>query len=221
MGPDPCGSVAAAACSFSVTDRVLPAASDGSRVFLELGCEVEALDLGTGATAWTADVTYGTNGNCNPYSTTLGAPSVSNGVVYAGAWDATAAYDAATGAVRWKTHRGTTGGSPVLSNGVLVTQEINNVTEFGWGSVPVGLDARTGLLLWTADSGATGPASVSGDLVLVPSSTTVRGYDIRDGSAVWDSGTLSTNDIWTTPAVAANRVFVPSFDGTIRALGPP
>jgi hypothetical protein len=55
----------------------------------------------------------------------------------------------------------------------------------------------------------------------VPSGATVRASDIRTGAVQFDTGAVSTNTVLTRPAIAGNRMFIPSFDGTIRALGPP
>jgi len=139
---------------------------------------------------------------------------VSGGTVYAAVYSTTAAFDAATGSLKWHTSDGGVG-TPAVSNGLLLFQGIGPSSN-----VVRALDALTGQERWTG-SGSTGDVAVVGDLVLAANGSDVYGYDIRTGVPVVDSGALSTNTLYTRPAVAGNRLLVPSADGTIRALGPP
>jgi outer membrane protein assembly factor BamB len=190
----------------------LPLASDGTRAFVIIGCRLAALNLSNGTSAWVQTVDlYGTT-DC---SATNSAPVVSGGTVFAAVYTTTGAYDPATGALKWRTGDGGLG-TPAVSNGLLLFHGFENTSD-----VLRALDAQTGQERWVGASPITGDVGVVGDLALAAGYSNVYGYDIRTGTTVLDSGVVSTNTVYTRPAIAGNRMFIPSYDGTIRALGPP
>ncbi len=103
-----------------------------------------------------------------------------------------------------------------MSNGLILFHGFDNTSD-----VLRALDTQTGQRRWVGASSITGDVGVVGDLVLAAGYSNVYGYDIRTGVTVLDSGVVSTNTVYTRPAIAGNRMLIPSDDGTIRALGPP
>ena len=191
----------------------LPLASDGTRAYVIIGCRLAALNLSNGTSAWVQTVDSNGTTDCSP---TDSAPVVSGGTVFAAVYSTTAAFDPATGAPKWHTSDGGIG-TPAVSNGLIMFHGFDNSSD-----VLRALDTQTGQRRWVATGGIGSDPAVVGDLVLAPNGgSNVLGYDIRTGVAVLDTGTVSTNTVWTRPAIAGNRLFVPSADGTIRALGPP
>jgi outer membrane protein assembly factor BamB len=190
----------------------LPLAGDGTRAYVIVSCRLAALNLSNGTSAWLQTVDASGQSDCA--GGTISAPAVSGGTVYATVYSTTAAFDATTGSLKWHTSDGGVG-TPAVSNGLLLFQGIGPSSN-----VVRALDALTGQERWTG-SGSTGDVAVVGDLALAANGSDVYGYDIRTGTLVVDSGALSTNTLFTRPTVAGNRLLVPSYDGTIRALGPP
>jgi outer membrane protein assembly factor BamB len=191
----------------------LPLASDGTRAYVIIGCRLAALNLSNGSSAWLQ--TVDANGSTDCSGGSISAPAVSGGTVYAVVNSTTGAYDPATGALKWRTGDGGIG-TPTVANGLLIFHGFSNSSD-----VVRALDAQTGQERWVGASSITGDVGVVGDLVLAAGYSNVYGYDIRTGTTVLDSGVVSTNTVYTRPAIAGNRVFIPSADGTIRALGPP
>ena len=189
--------------------------TDGSRVYVQHGCRLVAFNVADGTDAWRIDT--GPEARAAPRSNT-GPPPVAAGTVFA-TGEYTGAFDAATGALRWRTQRYTLLGGAV-ANGVFITAEPTG--EFT--QAPIALDVRTGAVLWSnAANGTLDAASVSGDLVLVRTGTSVVGLDIQNGETVFDSGPLTGQFDYRNGgvAVAGGRLFVDAPDGTIRAYGPP
>jgi len=192
----------------------LPLASDGTRAYVIIGCRLAALNLSNGTSAWVQ--TVDSNGTTDCSGASNSAPVVSGGTVFAAVSTTTAAFDPATGARKWQTGDGGLG-TPAVSNGLLIFHGFDNTSD-----VLRALDAQTGQRRWVTNGGIGSDPAVVGDLVLAANgSSNVYGYDIRTGVAVVDTGTVSTATVFTRPAIAGNRLFVPSADGTIRALGPP
>ena len=178
-----------------------------------IGCRLAAFNLSDGSSAWVQ--TVDANGSTDCSGGSISAPAVSGGTVYAVVNSTTGAYDPATGALKWRTGDGGVG-TPAVSNGLLIFHGFANSND-----VVRALDAQTGQERWVGASSITGDVGVVGDLVLAAGYSNVYGYDIRTGTTVLDSGVVSTNTVFTRPAIAGNRMFIPSADGTIRALGPP
>src|SRR5205823_6175908 len=93
--------------------------SDGTRIFVVGGCQVAAVNAGTGARVWDRVLSPdNVDADC-PYVDTNVTPLVANGTVYAGSWQVLGAFNAVTGAVTWQRDIYAFG-SMALSNGVLV-----------------------------------------------------------------------------------------------------
>jgi len=203
-----------------VADRALPdeppaLSTDGTRLYVQHGCRLIAINVDDGTDAWRTD-TGPEGASCSTLRT--GPPPVANGTVFA-TGEYTVAFDAATGAVQWRTRRFTVLGGAV-ANGLFITAEATG--EFT--QAPIALDARTGAVLWSNAANSTlDGASVSGDLVLIRTGTSVAGLDIQNGETVFDSGPLTGQFDYRSGGVAVGggRLFVDAPDGTIRAFGPP
>ena len=196
--------------------------SDGTRVYGMVGCKVHAVSLATGVEAWSSAVPASGAEDCNPYSSTIGTVVLADGAILAGTFNATAAFEATTGVLRWRSNNGS-GFAPVVSGGVVVVPVVANVTADGWSYVPEALDVKTGAKLWDGAGDAMwSGASIAGDLVLFRSSSGVFGYDLTTGDKVWDSGTLFPFDyLYGRPTVAGGRIYLATCANGVRTMGPP
>ncbi|MBV9950600.1 MAG: PQQ-binding-like beta-propeller repeat protein [Acidimicrobiia bacterium] len=196
-------------------------ATDGTRLFYAADCRVVAVNASDGSAAWDQTLLFHADDYC-AFDQALTGVTYADGAVYAGGFASTAALDATTGAVRWRTAQGIEDGAAV-SNGALIVERIVNVTEFGWSLDVSALDLRTGALLWsTSDANPASSPSVAGDLVFIESlDGYLRAFDIRTGARKLNLLVSTGGYQVGRPIVSAGRIFANSEDGTIRALGPP
>jgi outer membrane protein assembly factor BamB len=185
---------------------------------------VTALDLATGKQLWT--VRYPSSFTKNKYANDMSkgpfsTPLVANGVVYTlGTSAVLSAFDAATGAVKWRkdwskeidTSKLFTGTamSPILDSGVLVV----HVGDDGEGALRA-FDPATGAEKWSLPGHGPGYASpvvatLGGVRQLVTmSDKAVLGVAVADGRQLW---TIPFPDEWNenivTPVVAGDILIV-------------
>ncbi len=195
-----------------------PALSGRLVVFGARDGNLYALDAATGKQRWR----YAAGARI--YST----PAVAGGTVFAGAQDGTVhAVSLADGARKWRFStegtrlasknfgfdRTTVQSSPAVSGGAVYIG-----ARDGWHYA---IDAVTGAERWRVDHKVswvnTSPA-VSDGVVYVGSSDGhfIQAVDAATGAERWRAAT--TNIVWSSPAVDAERVYAGEGDGTVYAL---
>ncbi|MEZ5142563.1 MAG: PQQ-binding-like beta-propeller repeat protein [Acidimicrobiales bacterium] len=197
-------------------------ASDGTRLFVQSGCDVTALATTTGAVAWSAtafDNAPAGTGDCVPSAAAMDAPIVADGAVIAGTRWSVAAFDAATGTRRWRRLQGAWDGM-ASSSGVVVVPlfDANDALRL------TALDVRTGSLLWSDSTTiVAGAPSIDGTVVYARTGAALTGFDLRTGDTLFDSGTLETGSFTqrAAPAIAGGRLYVSLRDGTVVCIAPP
>jgi outer membrane protein assembly factor BamB len=122
------------------------------------------------------------------------------------------AYDARTGAIRWRRLLAPTESSPLVKAGsVFVGDWDGNVSAF---------DARTGRLRWRTPTGGAikGSIAASGRRLYIGNyAGAVLSLDARTGRILWRSG--GHGSFYSSPAVAYGRVFIGSLDHGVYAFG--
>ena len=163
---------------------------------------IVALDAATGALVWEAPVGF-----------TQSSPEVIGDTLYTGAQDGHVfAFDAATGAERWRYDTGSAViSSPyVTGNRVYIGSTNGNVYA---------LDAATGVEVWqTATEGAIiSSPLVDGDVLYIGSSDgRLYALDPATGDVTWS---FQTNDaVWSSPVADDRRVYFGSYDRHFYAL---
>jgi len=82
------------------------------------------------------------------------------------------------------------------------------------------LDAKTGKHIWSDSVTPTYQSpSISGDYVYVPSGSTLKMYNRKNGNLEWSY----TGNRWfySSPAIADNKVYIASSDGIVQCFGAP
>jgi len=179
----------------------------GGVVYVALGNGyITALNAATGALKWTTN----TNGSY------FQAPTVVNGLVYAGGEgtsDSLFALNASTGAVVWTyvADSGISSSSPAVSNGMVY---------FGTtGGLVYGLNAATGAKIWSYTTGTQVEAtpSVFNGLVYIGSDDdNFYALAASTGNLVWKYAT--GGPIYSSAAVSNNLVYVGSADDNVYAF---
>lgn len=180
-----------------------------------------AVEARTGKVVWRHDL-----GRCIAAS-----PAVADGVVYesflnhppcnatgAGLDGEVIAFDAQTGAIRWRRQIGPTESSPLVAGGSVYVGD--------WLGKVYALDAGSGALRWSFGTGdkVKGAVSLAGGRLYVGSyDGHVYALDPLTGTQVWRAsaqsrlGSLGT--FYSTPAVAYGRVYIGSTDGKVYSYG--
>jgi outer membrane protein assembly factor BamB len=176
-----------------------------------------ALDAATGVQRWSQPIGYSPAG-CGT------TPAVVQGRVYAPASRRMAAFDARTGAVRWRVGEAfcSTSATPTVLNGKLFT------TTFSGPNVEA-RDAASGRLLWSrrvcigtppACSYATsyGPLAAGDGIVYVTNSSgAMAAYDVDTGRQLW-SRRIGVGVIDSAPVVEGDVVYISVHDDRLYAL---
>jgi outer membrane protein assembly factor BamB len=82
------------------------------------------------------------------------------------------------------------------------------------------LDAKTGKEIWNDKVERTLQSpSISGDFVYVPSGNSFKMYNRKTGSLVWSHSVNAW--YYSSPAIADNKVYIASNDGTVQCFGAP
>jgi outer membrane protein assembly factor BamB/serine/threonine protein kinase len=153
------------------------------------------------------------------------SPTVSDGIIYVGAPDASLrnhlyALDAATGRQRWAFHTQGRAGSPVVSGGTVYVADDNNYLY--------ALDAATGRRGWTTRLHGSmetpaPPRVVDGVLYATSAAMSAAGFfgyvyalDADDGGLRWRF--TADGVIRSSPCVSAGVVYAGSFDHKLYAL---
>ena len=172
-----------------------------------------ALDVGTGKTVWRY-----TSHRCG-----WASPALADHLVYetfignhecgSHTHDGeVAAFDAATGRVRWLRRIAPSESSPLVARR---TVYVGDWTGRIWA-----LDAGTGRTRWTADlhGAIKGSLALSGRRLYIGTyGGDVVSLDARTGHMLWRSG--GHGSIYSSPAVAYGRVYIGSLDGGVYAFG--
>ena len=198
-----------------------------------------ALDKNTGKERWRTERHFGTN-----WSTPL-IVETDAGTQIVVASSTTVAYDLETGKAVWtcgtqpevaaapegeRGGRSRTGGiiaTPVLSDGVLI---YGTGTRRGGSIWALQLDKAAGhavheseALMWTNDRDAPRiPSPIVHDGILYALKSTsgiLSALDLRSGEPVYESTRLEgVGDVWASPVIADNRLYVLGRDGTVEVL---
>jgi outer membrane protein assembly factor BamB len=191
--------------TFVASDAInsAPAVAGGLVYFTSQGGgKVYALDAATGALRWSARVIT------DVFSDGL---SVADGVVYVDGdspdlGPVLSAFDAATGVIRWRAPLPSLNDSyPAVAGG--------RVYVVACGTL-FALRATDGSTLWQQAIGGCGNSSpaLAGGVVYVGGNSTLYALDAATGSTIW-TRTSTTGVVFSTPAVAGDRVFV-AMDGS-------
>lgn len=132
---------------------------------------------------------------------------------------AVVAYDALTGAVRWRTTAlGPTESSPLVAGGRVYVGD--------WRGDVIALDAGTGRRVWSYRTGGRvkGAVALAGRRLYVGAyDGNVYALDARTGALLWQSPAQDRfggrGNFYSTPAVAYGRVFIGNTDGKVYAFG--
>jgi len=197
-------------------------ASDGTLVVIAAGVGVQAYDLGSGSSLWTAD--YETIGD-----TLATDVAITNGQVLAGLADASVvALAVADGSLTWRTT------PPVLATTPLGLAADGDVAYLNTGLQLIAIDVATGATPWgvTLQQSAAmfafraTPAIVEGGIVV----GTTDAMDIATLVAISDTGAelwRSPTELYAalmSPVVLGGRVYSAAFgimDGGLLAFGTP
>ncbi len=195
--------------------------TDGSRIFVYSRCAVVALDPADGSQLWRSTVAAPTS-RCDRVVATYGnqervAPVVDDGVVYAnGIYDGAAAFDAATGAVRWRARLASSTPAPVVTEHWLVF-------AYGYDDTLTVVDKATGTIVATGSGYEVNSSlTVAGDLVLFRSNESrIRAVDLTTMQSVWTSSSLDPASGWFynagPVAVSGGRVY--AYTGHAKLVG--
>jgi outer membrane protein assembly factor BamB len=142
----------------------------------------------------------------------FGGMAVANGVVYVGSWDEHVyAFDAATGALRWKTWvRGDIQSVPAVVGRALYVSA---------GTGVFALKAASGEILWRHDIRPTPSSSpmVANGVVYVGSyENALYALDAKTGATIWVGA--SGGIVYSTPAMSSGRVYAGGWDGFAYAF---
>jgi outer membrane protein assembly factor BamB len=163
---------------------------------------VHAFDADSGAKLWTAP----TNGPV------LSSPAVWGGLVFAitfGTGGQLLAFDAATGAKKWKRKLGFSSSSPLVADGVVYVGAEQTLLAF---------DALTGSPIWRSrlsDSSSSSP-TLAGQVLYVGVNHRLVALDAATGGLLWSAPT--GGEIVATPAVVQGVAYVGSFDDHLYAF---
>jgi ABC-type dipeptide/oligopeptide/nickel transport system permease component/outer membrane protein assembly factor BamB len=192
------------------SDPTTPDVSSDDLVIGDSDGGVTALDLETGAVAWTRS--FG--------SPVLDGVAVVNGTVYFDLLDGTVAAVALDGGrTNWTaTLPGPLTGSVAVADGrVFATSSDGNVTA---------LNAATGTVSWNVSTGrplsiGVGPAVYGDRVVVADNATGVTSFDATNGTEqwFWNGSRLERGDrIEAGPALTGSTVFVQTHDGNLYEL---
>jgi outer membrane protein assembly factor BamB len=184
--------------------RVYIVTFDGRLVALDAASGRAVWQFGSGRCGWASPaladhlvfVTFIGNAEC-------GSPA-RDGVV--------AAFDAATGRVRWLRRIEPTESSPLVAAGVVFVGD--------WSGRVWALDEHTGRTRWTAqlDGAIKGSLSLSGSRLFIGTyGGEVAALGRRRGRILWRSG--GHGSFYSSPAIAYGRVYIGSLDGGVYAFG--
>jgi outer membrane protein assembly factor BamB len=129
------------------------------------------------------------------------------------------AFDARTGALRWRLRLASASeSSPLATNGAVYVAD--------WSGVVYAVAAKSGRVLWRSHVGGELKGSIAraGRLLYIGSyDGHLSALDARTGRVVWRSGLQPrlghAGTIYSTPAVAYGRVYLGSTDGKLYSFG--
>ncbi len=188
------------------------AATDGTRLYVQRGCEVYAFAVADGSTAWHTPVDTVTGDGCASVFSENGPPIVVDGRVYAVTPFGRMVADAVTGAPLVRIPSYNFGqGEGVVAGGLWI---------FDNDARTVAVDTATGQVAWSVpDNGDDIRYSVVGDLVIAVAPFSMVGLSRLTGEQVWDAGDVGSLGTRPTPVVGADRILLLSGQG-LRAYGP-
>jgi len=176
---------------------------------------IYALDPATGKRKWV----FKTAGRVRA------TPAVADAVVYAGSMDGNLyALDAASGALKWKFK---TAGNQYFPLG-----EVQSTPAVGEGAVFFGardgalyaVEVATGKLRWRADqenfSWVIGGPAIYKAMVIVGTSDAqdIKAYDAKTGQVKWQAKSPEPANVFASPVVVGNTLYVGDFYGTMLWL---
>jgi plastocyanin len=149
---------------------------------------------------------------------------VSNGVLYVGADDyRTYAFDAATGALEWRSavfpNLGIVRSSPAVADGLVYVDTGETVPM---GGHTYALDAGSGAVVWSqtmGDYATSSPAVANGVVYTGSFDFTIYAFDATTGEKLWNSSvTAMQGGIESSIAVVDGSLYVGSNDGYLYAF---
>lgn len=205
--------------------RNAPAVADGVVVFISNDGTVHAVAADTGEMRWSHELAAGRPAvTRNAYS----APTIANGVVFAGVRHELAALDVVTGEVRWRLEPLTSPSDlPSFSSPTIASDVLLMSYDRGLDGL-FGYDTHTGAMLWNTRDGVSvhmhGSATIVDDIAYVINATTrVTALNITSGAIMWTRQFEPDANAWdflatSTPAYADGTLFVGTQRGTLYAL---
>lgn len=193
-----------------------PVVAGGKLYAVDVNAVLHAFDSATGRKLWAANV--GTVPKGAKGTQFGGGASVEDGLVVAtSGYGDVAAFDASSGAQKWKVHpAGPLRGAPTISNG--------NAYVMSQDSQLIALNLADGATVWTQSAsleitgvfGNSAPAAAQGSLVAGFSSGELNAYRYENGRPLWgdtlsrtsmSTSVSSLSDIDAHPVVDRGRVF--------------
>ncbi len=214
----------AVAWRFPLGTGVAPhsASTDGTLAYAYSGCDVVAVRLTDGTEAWRTPLSWNGSGCNSPevyWPQFRVAPVVRDGTVYASSYaEGTAALDADSGAVQWRTRLFAFAPTPVVTeNWVVLTGAFQKALLV--------LDRETGEVVQSSTMDAVpdidSSPTVVGDLIVFRSDGRVRAVDLLTMQPVWTSGSLGTGFTAGAVSVHDGRLYTYTADGRVVGLGAP
>jgi outer membrane protein assembly factor BamB len=199
--------------------RATPAVADGGVYVGNARGRLYRFELATGRKEWTFDTAGAAldSGKFGWDRTTLqSSPAVADGVVYVGSRDGSFyAVDAKSGKLRWKKDDGFPWviTSPAVADGHVFIGSSD-------GHYVASLDAATGKEDWKTNVDVlvwSSPAVASDAVIAGDGAGRVNAFDRMTGKQLW-TFRAGTSDLYSSPAVDGDLVFIGSTDGAVYAL---
>jgi outer membrane protein assembly factor BamB len=191
-----------------------PAIADGIVVLAMNQGQILAVDLATGAARWQVDLADGVDGI---ESAMWGAPTIADGVVYAGVQGNFAALELTTGNVMWSHDPNPqypwlgTRAAPAVADGVVIAPFNRTVGMFGWS-------AADGAQRWLVSTGTATAVNASPIVVddvayVINSSSDLTAIDVATGAPRWSRRINDAGFDWgysatATPAYADGTLYI-------------
>ncbi len=193
-----------------------PVASDTAVFALDAGDVVSAWSIASGQQLWRVDPKPD-----DEEDGFGGGLALDNGVLYfATGWAEVIAFDAATGAERWRTRLVTPSrAAPTVQDGRVYAVTIDNRV--------IALDAESGRSIWIYESppatasllGGASPAAANGALIAAMTTGEIVAFRAANGRITWDDSLTAVRRVGIAEAIPAVRALPVIVDGRVFAIG--